>query len=89
MIPLSDIYQSLTGHLLSSERPYAITIVAATALIIAVTGLSVWRLHFHPLARFPGPRLAALTDYYVTYYDLVKKGATVRQLERLHERYGE
>ena len=36
----------------------------------------------------PGPLFAALTDYYVTYYDIVKDGATVEQLQKLHALYG-
>ena len=81
----SDIYQNLAGRFTHEQ----VAIVAGTLLVVAVTGLSVWRLYFHQLARFPGPKIAALTDYYVTYYELVKYGATVQQLEVLHQRYGE
>ncbi|KAF6758569.1 hypothetical protein DFP72DRAFT_176311 [Ephemerocybe angulata] len=42
----------------------------------------------HPLAHFPGPTLAALTDYYVMYYDVIKGGEMLDQLNILHERYG-
>lgn len=47
------------------------------------------RLFFHPLSVFPGPRLAAATDLYTAYYDLVVGGGLVDQLEVLHEIYGE
>ena len=50
--------------------------------------LTLSRLYFHPLSRVPGPLFAALTDYYVTYYDIVKDGATVEQLQKLHALYG-
>ncbi|TFK24619.1 cytochrome P450 [Coprinopsis marcescibilis] len=54
-----------------------------TSTLTAVSGL--W---FHPLARFPGPKMAAITSYYMAYYDVWKQGALNDQLEKLHEQYG-
>ena len=81
----SDIYQNLSGRFMQDQP----ALLAGTLLVAAVTAFAVWRLFFHPLARFPGPKLAAITDYYVTYYDLVKNGAIVHHLEVLHQIYGE
>lgn len=65
---------------------------AATTLVLAYVaywfGLVVYRLYFHPLAGFPGPRLAAATSWWEFYYDVVKDGELVFQLPRLHEKYG-
>ncbi|KAF5359444.1 hypothetical protein D9756_002939 [Leucocoprinus leucothites] len=65
---------------------------AAFALSVAgglsAAALAVYRLYFHPLSKFPGPPLAAVTDYYATYVDLWKNGQTVPQLEKLHKIYG-
>ena len=47
------------------------------------------RLTVHPLAKFPGPRLAATTNLYGAYYDLVKPARYIRQFPELHRRYGE
>ncbi len=49
----------------------------------------MYRLLFHPLHKFPGDKLAALTGWYREYYDLVKDGDWVEQLQRLHHKYGE
>ncbi|KAG6872652.1 hypothetical protein C0995_007982 [Termitomyces sp. Mi166 len=48
--------------------------------------LAAYRLFWHPLSKFPGPRLAAITDLYSAYYDL--GGALVDHLEDLHRAYG-
>lgn len=54
-------------------------------------GLSVciYRVTLHPLARFPGPKLAAATFWYEFYYDLFpRKLQYLWKIEELHKRYG-
>ncbi|KAJ2988862.1 hypothetical protein NUW58_g3760 [Xylaria curta] len=46
------------------------------------------RLYFHPLAKFPGPKLAAGTFLYEAYYDVIKRGKYVHRIEEMHKRYG-
>ncbi|KAF8901808.1 cytochrome P450 [Mucidula mucida] len=50
--------------------------------------LVVYRWYLHPLKTFPGPRLAAITDYYQCYFEVWKNGMFVQHLEELHEIYG-
>ncbi len=50
--------------------------------------LLVYRVYLHPLKSFPGPRLAAVTNYYQGYFEVGKNGAFVQHLETLHEVYG-
>lgn len=62
--------------------------VLAAALLTYVVGLVVYRLYWHPLARFPGPRLAAVTSWYEGYYEIVKNGHYSRKISKLHDQYG-
>lgn len=51
-------------------------------------GLSVQRLWLSPVSHIPGPRLAALTQYYEFYYDVVLGGQFTFKLLELHKVYG-
>ncbi|KAI9667579.1 MAG: hypothetical protein M1821_000395 [Bathelium mastoideum] len=64
-------------------------VVAALTLWLGWAGVVIiYRLYFHPLARFPGPKLAAATYLYAQYYDLWLGGQYVFKLKELHDRYG-
>ncbi|KAK3210380.1 hypothetical protein GRF29_44g2555326 [Pseudopithomyces chartarum] len=43
---------------------------------------------FHPLARFPGPKLAAMTFLYEFWYEGIRWGKYTWEIERMHEKYG-
>ncbi|KAK6844451.1 hypothetical protein PG995_014561 [Apiospora arundinis] len=60
----------------------------ATIAVIYFSTLSIYRLFFHPLARFPGPKLAAITRYYEAYYDLIRNGQYTFKIAELHKKYG-
>jgi hypothetical protein len=62
------------------------SIVAAIVLYYAT--LVLYRLYLHPLARFPGPKLAAVTRWYEGYYDLYQKGQYTFKIAQLHKQYG-
>jgi hypothetical protein len=49
---------------------------------------TIYRLQFHPLHKIPGPRLAAATHLVEFYYDVVKGGKYIWEVERMHKRYG-
>jgi cytochrome P450 len=72
--------------LLSSLTLSAIAVAVATWLV----GSAVYRLYLSPIAKFPGPKLAALTYWYEFYYDVIKDGGGkyTRKIEELHEIYG-
>ncbi|KIM39662.1 hypothetical protein M413DRAFT_19768 [Hebeloma cylindrosporum] len=71
--------------MLSQGLPVA---VAATCLLAVITAQAFKRLYNHPLSKYPGPPLAALTLWYKAYYDIVKDGGWSEHIEQLHERYG-
>lgn len=52
-------------------------------------GTVIYRLKFHPLAKFPGPKIAAATYLYEIAWDYFGNGAYLFECERLHEKYGE
>lgn len=48
----------------------------------------VYRAFLHPLAGVPGPKLAAVTQCYEMYFDLIQKARMPWQLQKLHDIYG-
>ncbi|KAM3481154.1 hypothetical protein MY5147_000787 [Beauveria neobassiana] len=64
----------------------AVTGLAALSLITVV----LYRLTLHPLARVPGPVLAAATGAYEAYFQLIKDrgGRYWVEIDRLHDLYG-
>ncbi|TRM68171.1 cytochrome P450 [Schizophyllum amplum] len=63
------------------------TYIAAVLSAYVLIGC-IRRLYFHPLSTVPGPVWAALTRHYATYYEVVKDGGLVDQLQRLHAIHG-
>jgi hypothetical protein len=49
---------------------------------------ALYRITLHPLAKFPGPKLAALSYKYEFYYDGIKDGSYTGEISRMHDRYG-
>ncbi|KAK0702403.1 cytochrome P450 [Lasiosphaeris hirsuta] len=86
----------LLGDTLSGLSPDQehLWITAAVAGSILWVGygifLAVYRLYLHPLAKFPGPKLAALTQWYEVYYEIVQGGGGqfTFEIKRMHEKYG-
>ena len=58
------------------------------ALGVGLAAASYYRIYLHPLAKFPGPKLAALSHWHEAYYDVLKKGQYIFEIERMHQKYG-
>ena len=50
--------------------------------------LIVSRLFLSPVAKVPGPKLAALSFWYEFYYDVILRGRYSWKIAQLHEKYG-
>jgi hypothetical protein len=67
---------------------WTFSILPLTTLILYLTGLIVYRLYLSPLSEFPGPKLAALSNWYEFYYDVVLHGKFTFQIQKLHQQFG-
>lgn len=67
------------------QRPVT---AAALAYLLYLTGLVIYRLYLCPIAKFPGPKLAAITLWWEFYYDIVCRGQVTFKLKELHKKYG-
>lgn len=56
------------------------------ALVTFLLLLVIYRIAFHPLAKYPGPFLAKITDWYSVYH--AWKGDRHLEFWRCHEKYG-
>ncbi|TGO37583.1 hypothetical protein BHYA_0093g00080 [Botrytis hyacinthi] len=66
---------------------HSLLILITTFLVYQVT-LVVYRLYFSPLAKFPGPKLAAASLWYEFYYDVWCDGQFTFKIRELHKVYG-
>ncbi|KAH6667915.1 putative P450 monooxygenase [Halenospora varia] len=65
----------------------SVEVILVSWIVYAIYG-AIWRLYLSPLAKFPGPKLAALTRLYEAYYEVIKGGQYTFKLLELHENYG-
>ncbi|KAJ5151733.1 hypothetical protein N7492_010028 [Penicillium capsulatum] len=63
-------------------------LVASTAILICqAIIITVYRLFFHPLAKYPGPKWAAITNWYMAFF--AWRGDFHLKTRAMHERYGD
>ena len=77
---------------LNNLPPWPILIGYALGGYLAYfVGLVIYRLYVSPLRKFPGPKLAAATQWYETYYEMFYNGGGMftKRIKKLHEEYGE
>lgn len=62
--------------------------VGLAAWLLYGTLLAIYRVTLHPLAKFPGPKLAGATYWYEVWFDVVRWGKFTHEIKRLHEIHG-
>ena len=72
---------------LPSTSPKSLEILSVVA-VVWILGFSITRLYFHPLSKFPGPRIAAVTRWYEFYHDVLRDGNYVKYYPELHKKLG-
>lgn len=85
--------RALIGNWLESQhyQPHMRLILQGAVLFFILRRVSIiiYRLYFSPLAKFPGPKLAAASTLYELWFDAVKGGVYYKQIQKLHKVYGE
>ena len=61
---------------------------SAIIFCVYIGATAFYRLYLSPLAKFPGPKLAALTSGVEFYYDVVRRGQYMFEIAKMHETYG-
>ncbi|KAL8769010.1 MAG: hypothetical protein Q9209_004927 [Squamulea sp. 1 TL-2023] len=61
--------------------------LSTTILFYQITR-AIYRITYHPLAHFSGPKVAAISRWYEIYYELLLGGRFAQQIEKLHQQYG-
>lgn len=76
------------GHFQASEAAFRTALVAFAFKLGLATSILAYRLIFHRLRKFPGPRLAAASRFYAMYL-ACKNTQLSDEVEKLHKKYGD
>jgi hypothetical protein len=82
-----SIYSIMLPYILSILYTHPLLSIGA-GYVIQLILRAAYRLYFHPLAHFPGPKTAAVTRWYEHYWAIYRRGKFEQQIERLHAQYG-
>ncbi|KAL9079439.1 MAG: hypothetical protein Q9157_001693 [Trypethelium eluteriae] len=72
---------------LQSRNIYALFGIILFLLVLKIVSTALYNVYFHPLSKFPGPKLAASTIMVYDSHHL--SGNIIPWIARMHDRYGE
>src|SRR5438034_5253806 len=84
IVDTSSVYRMGFPDLLLMSFSFKLFLV----IILYFVSRSIYCLTLHPLASFPGPKLAAVTHLYAMFYDLPVHSSYLKRLPELHDKYG-
>lgn len=67
--------------------PWHVIAMLLATFVVYRFGLIAYRLWFHPLRQFPGPRIWAMSDLPFTYMSSIS-GTGIREISKAHKKYG-
>jgi hypothetical protein len=70
----------------TQSSSYVLTLILLY-LITHVSALFIYRLYFHPLAKYPGPFLGKITSLYAAYHGYIRDVHI--DVQTCHEKYGD
>ena len=73
----------------SVVRNTSLPVLLISTFILYRFSIIIYRLFFHPLANFPGPKIAGVTSLYEAYHEIVLNGQYSKKISELHDIYGE
>jgi len=82
---MTTLFQWVANRLPSAS---AFALAALFACLVFAVQKIGYNLYFHPLARYPGPPLAAISKLWRAYVECFQKKSTCHELRRLHATYG-
>lgn len=78
----------LSGYYLPRDSLIRIAVAVGGLWAAYIVWVAFYRLFLDPTAGFPGPKIAALTNMYEIYFDVVKRGKYIFKVDELHDKYG-
>jgi hypothetical protein len=71
-----------------SDSQFSLIIAFIGIYVLYIGARATYSVYFGPLAKFPGPKLAAATLWYEFYYDVILRGQYTFKIKELHNQYG-
>lgn len=85
---LPDTTLHFVPWLTASASPLQVILAVVSAFLAWSFCLGFYNVYLHPLARFPGPRLAVASKYWLFYQEIIRGISLSDIRDNLHAQYG-